>query len=52
MATGIPDELAFELSNHQGPIRAVRFNSKYLSETDSDCSTCCWSHCQEMVTIA
>lgn len=24
----IPTELAFQLSGHQGPVRAVRFNSK------------------------
>lgn len=26
---GLPTEVAFELSGHQGAVRAVRFNSKY-----------------------
>lgn len=26
---GLPTELAFELSSHQGPVRSVRLNSEF-----------------------
>lgn len=29
MMSGLPTELAFELSGHQGAVRAVRFNSEF-----------------------
>ena len=34
MSSNLPTELVLELSGHQGPVRAVRFNSKFEKTTD------------------
>ena len=35
MAENLPTQLAFELSAHQGPVRAVRFNSYVLPQLEA-----------------